>query len=100
MTWAAIATWKMGALGAEISADILSKGGSASDAAVEGVSAVEDEPEFHSVGYGGRPDRTGHVVLDGGFMDGDTLHYGAVASIEGFRSPRAHCPLPGSKRSQ
>lgn len=87
MTWAAIATWKMGELGAKISADILAKGGRASDAAVEGVSAVEDEPQFHSVGYGGRPDRTGHVVLDGGFMDGDTLHYGAVASIEGFRSP-------------
>lgn len=87
MTWAVIATWKMGAHGAVVSGEILKNGGNAADAAVEGVSAVEDEPSFHSVGYGGRPDRTGHVVLDGGFMDGNTLAFGAVASIEGFRSP-------------
>lgn len=87
MTYAVIATWKMGAYGAKISQEILAAGDSAAKAAVEGVSAVEDEPSFHSVGYGGRPDRCGHVVLDGGFMDGDTLRFGAVGSIEGFRSP-------------
>ncbi|MBR3350256.1 MAG: isoaspartyl peptidase/L-asparaginase [Solobacterium sp.] len=87
MTYAVIATWKMGAYGAEMSQEILAEGGSAAKAAIEGVSAVEDEPSFHSVGYGGRPDRCGHVVLDGGFMDGDTLHFGAVGSVEGFRSP-------------
>ena len=31
--------------------------------------------------------RTGRVRLDGGFMDGKTLHFGAVGSLEGFRSP-------------
>lgn len=87
MSWAVLATWEMGLLGAKIAGEMLKEGQSAADAAVEGVSAVEDEPSFHSVGYGGRPDRTGHVVLDGGFMDGDTLQFGAVASIEGFRSP-------------
>ena len=87
MTWAVIATWKMAFHGTETAAGILENSGTAADAAVTGVSLVEDEPSFHSVGYGGRPDRTGHVVLDGGFMDGDTLHFGAVAALEGFRSP-------------
>lgn len=87
MTWAVIATWKMAFHGTEEAAEILAQHGSAADAAVRGVSLTEDNPSFHSVGYGGRPDRTGHVVLDGGFMDGDTLHFGAVASLEGFRSP-------------
>lgn len=87
MAKAVIATWKMALAGAERAMNILEKDGTAADAATEGVSLVEDEPSFHSVGYGGRPDRTGHVVLDGGFMDGDTLHFGAVASLEGFRSP-------------
>ncbi len=87
MEWTVIGTWKMAAAGVRIAADILQQGGTAADAVTEGISDVEDNPEFHSVGYGGRPDRTCHVVLDGGFMDGDTLHFGAVGSLEGFRSP-------------
>lgn len=87
MQWAVIATWKMALDGTEKAAEILRMGGTAADAACEGVGMVEDEPSFHSVGYGGRPDKNGKVKLDGGFMDGDTLHFGAVASIEGFRSP-------------
>ena len=87
MSWALIATWQMALKGAAVSQEILKSHGSAADAAIEGVSVIEDEPSFHSVGYGGRPDREGHVTLDGGFMDGDTLHFGAVASVEGFRSP-------------
>ena len=87
MKWSVIATWKMAAEGTKTAARILADGGTAADAVTEGVSLVEDNPDFHSVGFGGRPDRQGHVVLDGGFMDGDTLHFGAVGSIEGFRSP-------------
>lgn len=87
MNWAVLATWKMSYNGAEKASELLKSGDSADEAAITGVSDVEDNPDFHSVGYGGRPDRTGHVTLDGGFMDGDTLHFGAVAGIEGFRSP-------------
>lgn len=87
MKWAVIGTWKMAEEGVRLSAEILKNGGTCGDAAVAGVSYVEDEPGFHSVGYGGRPDKNGRVFLDGGFMDGDTLHFGGVASIEGFASP-------------
>lgn len=67
--------------------EILAGHGTGADAAVEGISLVEDNPQFHSVGYSGRPDINGRVLLDGGFMDGDTLHFGAVGALEGFRSP-------------
>ena len=87
MNWAVLATWKMSLQGCEKAAALLKEGDTADIAAITGVNDVEDNPDFHSVGYGGRPDRTGHVTLDGGFMDGDTLHIGAVAGIEGFRSP-------------
>ena len=73
--------------GMKICADMLERGENGADAAVAAVSNVEDNPDFHSVGYGGRPDCRGRVFLDGGFMDGDTLHFGSVGSIEGFRSP-------------
>ena len=87
MNWAVLATWKMSLQGCEKAAELLKAGDTSDIAAITGISDVEDDPDFHSVGYGGRPDRSGHVTLDGGFMDGDTLHFGAVAGIEGFRSP-------------
>ncbi len=87
MKWAVIATWKMSYEGVRISSGLLKEGKTCAEAALAGVTYVEDNPEFHSVGYGGLPDEEGHVRMDGGFMDGDTLHFGAVSSIEGFRSP-------------
>ena len=87
MKWAVIGTWAMAENGVNIAAGMLEKGETAADAACAGVSDVEDNPSFHSVGYGGRPNKNCRVVLDGGFMDGDTLHFGAVGAMEGFRSP-------------
>ena len=87
MKWAAIATWEMSQEGMKLCADMLEKNQNGADAAIAGINIVEDNPGFHSVGYGGRPDCTGRVFLDGGFMDGNTLHFGSVGSIEGFRSP-------------
>ena len=86
MKWAVLATWKMSAEGTGIAADLLAQGAHCGDAAVEGVCNVEDNPDYHSVGYGGRPNRECRVFTDGGYMDGDTLHFGAVGSVEGFRS--------------
>ncbi len=86
MKWAVLATWKMSRDGNEIASNILKDGGDCRDAATEGVCNVEDNPNYHSVGYGGRPNREGRVFMDGGFMDGDTLHFGSVGSVEGFRS--------------
>jgi len=87
MKWAVLATWKMSENGNRIASEILSDNGKASEAILQGISDVEDNPNFHSVGFGGRPDTNCRVILDGGYMDGDTLHFGAVGAIEGFRSP-------------
>ena len=87
MSWAVIGTWRMSLKGTEKAMEILRSGGSAADACTEAASIVEDDPHFHSVGYSGLPNEDGHVQLDAGFMDGDTLHFGAVGCLEGFRSP-------------
>lgn len=81
-----IATWKMAENGVNITADLLSAGAAGRDAVLEGIADAEDNPNYHSVGYSGRPNREGRVFLDGGFMDGDTLHFGAVGAVEGYRS--------------
>lgn len=89
MKWAVIATWEMAAEGTRKAAAMLKEGASGREATLIGVQDVEDNPAFHSVGFGGLPGRDGHIAMDAGFMDGDTLHFGAVAGLEGFRSPAA-----------
>ena len=86
MKYAVLATWKMALEGTRKAAALLKEGEHSGRAIVEGITMVEDEPSFHSVGLGGRPNAEGRVFLDGGYMDGDTLHFGAVGSIENFRS--------------
>ncbi|MBK8922283.1 MAG: N(4)-(beta-N-acetylglucosaminyl)-L-asparaginase [Saprospirales bacterium] len=49
--------------------DILSKGGRALDAVEAGARIPEADPKDTSVGYGGFPDRDGHVTLDACIMD-------------------------------
>lgn len=69
-------------------AEILEKpNGTCDEAVLSAIEDVEDNESFHSVGYGGWPDENCHTVLDAGFMDGNTLHFGAVGSLEGYRSP-------------
>lgn len=82
-----IGTWKMCLEGLAEAHRLLLKGGSAGDAVVHAVSRVEDDPAYHSVGYGGLPDAEGRVKLDAAFMDGDSLRLGGVMSAEGIRSP-------------
>lgn len=86
MKWAVIATWAMAENGVRIASKMLKNEESAADAITEGVCDVEDNPSYHSVGCGGRPNRDCRVFLDGGFMDGDSLHFGAVGAVEGYRS--------------
>ena len=86
MKYAVLATWKMAEEGTKKTARMLAEGKSSAEAIVEGIAMVEDNPDFHSVGYGGRPNAEGRVFFDGGFMNGDTLHFGAIGSLEGFRS--------------
>lgn len=87
--WAVIGTWKLSMDGNRAAAAMLAADRNAGDATVAGCQNVEDNPAFDCIGYGGLPDLAGHVTLDAGFMNGKTLKFGAVADIEGFRSPAA-----------
>jgi N4-(beta-N-acetylglucosaminyl)-L-asparaginase len=57
------------------------------EAAVQGVSVVEADPDDTSVGYGGLPNSEGVVQLDACCMDGPTMRAGAVAALEGHMHP-------------
>ena len=57
------------------------------DAVVAGVNIVEEDPNDHSVGYGGLPNEDGVVELDSCLMHGPTNRAGAVASIRGIKTP-------------
>ncbi len=101
-----IATWRMSLAGLREGLALLKNGGSAADAAERAVSAVERDPAFSSVGYGGLPARYGRVRLDAGWMDGDTLRIGAVMDAGEIFSPvraarllcgrRTDCVLAGA----
>lgn len=73
------------AVGFEAGWAILERGGSALDAVEATVRAVEDNPDDHSVGYGGYPNLLGQVELDASIMDGSTLRAGAVGALAGYR---------------
>jgi N4-(beta-N-acetylglucosaminyl)-L-asparaginase len=62
-------------------------GKAAVDAIVAGVNLVEDDPDDHSVGYGGLPNERGIVELDASVMDGKTGLSGAVASLRNIKNP-------------
>lgn len=57
------------------------------DAAIEGVKIQELDPDDTSVGYGGLPNEHGVVQLDASCMHGPTRRAGAVASLEGIKTP-------------
>ncbi len=65
--------------------EILKGGGSALDAIEAVTRIVEDNPEDHTVGYGGIPNRDGVVELDASIMDGATRRAGVVAALVGYR---------------
>jgi N4-(beta-N-acetylglucosaminyl)-L-asparaginase len=57
------------------------------DALVAGVNICELDPLDDSVGYGGLPNADGVVQLDASCMHGPRKRAGAVASLEGVRTP-------------
>jgi N4-(beta-N-acetylglucosaminyl)-L-asparaginase len=57
------------------------------DALLAGVNIVELDPEDDSVGYGGLPNADGVVQLDASVMHGPRKRAGAVACLEGVRTP-------------
>ena len=56
-------------------------------ALIAGVNIVELDPEDASVGYGGLPNADGVVQLDASCMHGPKRRAGAVAALEGVRTP-------------
>ena len=57
------------------------------DALIEGVNICELDPADDSVGYGGLPNALGVVQLDASCMHGPRRRAGAVAALEGIRTP-------------
>ncbi len=72
-------------VGMDIGAAVLADGGSALDAVEATTRLVEDDPNDHTVGYGGYPNQAGIVELDASIMDGRTRRAGAVAALQGYR---------------
>lgn len=66
---------------------MITEGEDVLDAVIAGVNIVELDPEDTSVGYGGLPNADGVVQLDASCMHGPRRRAGAVAAIEGVRTP-------------
>lgn len=85
--WGIIATWTMAKDGVTKAASKLAQAQTSKESILEAIMDVEANPLFKSVGYGGLPNEEGVVELDAGYMDGDTLSFGAVASLQGIKHP-------------
>lgn len=66
---------------------MITQGADVLDAVIAGVNIVELDPLDDSVGYGGLPNAEGHVQLDSSCMHGPKRRAGAVAALEGVRTP-------------
>lgn len=83
-----ISTWDFGKYANEEAWKVLEKGGRALDAVESGVKIPEADPTNQSVGYGGLPDRDGHVTLDACIMD-EQYNCGSVMCLEHIMHPIA-----------
>ncbi len=81
-----VSTWDHGIAANANAWQILADDGTALDAVESGVRVTEADPEISSVGFGGTPDRDGHVTLDSCIMNekGDC---GSVAFLEHIKHP-------------
>lgn len=81
-----VSTWNHGLAANYAAWKVLQAGGRALDAVEQGVRVTEADPNIRSVGYGGLPDREGHVTLDSCIMDehGDA---GSVAFLQNIMHP-------------
>jgi len=66
---------------------MLTAGADLLDALIAGVNIIELDPNDDSVGYGGLPNADGVVQLDAAVMHGQLKRAGAVACLEGVRTP-------------
>ena len=75
------------AVGLPYAIEVLRRGGTAVEAAIAAVKAVEDDLHDHGVGTGGIPNILGEVELDASIMDGRTLAAGAVGALKHYPHP-------------
>ena len=66
---------------------MITQGADVLDAVIAGVNICELDPRDDSVGYGGLPNADGIVQLDSSCMHGPKKRAGAVAGLEGIRTP-------------
>ncbi|SFD05414.1 asparaginase [Chitinophaga sp. CF118] len=76
-----LSTWDFGRAANLAAWEVLKKGGRALDAVEAGVKVPEADPNNHTVGYSGYPDRDGRVTLDACIMD-ELGNCGSVAALE------------------
>jgi N4-(beta-N-acetylglucosaminyl)-L-asparaginase len=76
-----------GLRGVQRAMELIQRGVDTLDAAVEAVKIQELDPDDDSVGYGGLPNAEGVVQLDASCMHGPTKRAGAVAALEGIKTP-------------
>ncbi len=81
-----ISTWDFGKTANTEAWKTLSKKGRALDAVEAGVRIPEADPTINTIGYGGLPDREGHVTLDACIMD-ENYNCGAVMCMENIMHP-------------
>jgi N4-(beta-N-acetylglucosaminyl)-L-asparaginase len=81
-----ISTWDFGKAANTAAWEVLQRGGKALDAVEAGVKIPEADPTNQSVGYGGLPDRDGHVTLDACIMD-HQYNCGSVMCLEHIVHP-------------
>ncbi|GGF68473.1 isoaspartyl peptidase/L-asparaginase family protein [Wenyingzhuangia marina] len=81
-----ISTWNHGLPANEETWKQLKNGKSTLDAIEAGMMIPEGDPKVRSVGYGGYPDREGHVTLDACIMDHNS-DCGSVSFLEGIKHP-------------
>ncbi|WP_242917897.1 isoaspartyl peptidase/L-asparaginase family protein [Pontibacter liquoris] len=81
-----ISTWDHGMPANDAAWQVLAAQGHALDAVEAGVRIPEADPKVRTVGYGGYPDREGHVTLDACIMDKEG-NCGSVAFLEHIKHP-------------
>jgi N4-(beta-N-acetylglucosaminyl)-L-asparaginase len=67
--------------------ELMTQGVDTLDAGIEGVKIQELDPKDQSVGYGSLPNEEGVVQLDASCVHGPTKRAGAVAALEGIKTP-------------
>jgi len=81
-----LSTWSLGVPSNVAAWVVLRNSGKAIDAVEKGVQIPEGDPDIHTVGYGGYPDRDGFVTLDSCIMD-HKGNAGSVAALQHIKHP-------------